>query len=173
MAYFSRNGFTPANGSIAKSEIEYPPTDAEDIVTVKDVKYSTLNGSENGKEYNNAIAIENEFEKVKVYAKCLFRNLLHLSRHQHVEREILFEFTATWSQLTRWHPFQRSVSQFPYYSLVLELEQKLNALVKMHWKSDLIEILLSQNINDQLTDSLNGMEQIRNIKFNDIRFDNR
>lgn len=103
-------------------------------------------------------------------SKCLIRNLLHLSGHQHIERDTFLEFTATWSQFVQWRSFKRAESRFPYYSLMLELEAKLNTLAKTHRQSDLIEISLSQELNDQLNDSLDEMEYSRNIKFNEIRF---
>ena len=50
MAYFSRNGFTPAHGSITKSAGAGFRAHAEESVTVKDVKYSTRNHLKNDKK---------------------------------------------------------------------------------------------------------------------------
>jgi hypothetical protein len=170
MAYFSRNGFTHAHQSVTKSVSGSSCANVKESVTVKDVKYSTHNGLKNDKNYDNNTVNERELEKVMEYAKCLIRNLLHLSGHHHVERDTFFEFTATWSQFVRWRSFKRSELQFPHHSLMLELETKLNTLAKAHRLSDLIEINLSQELSDQLNDSLDEMLYSRNIKFNEIRF---
>ncbi|MEO7991906.1 MAG: hypothetical protein ABI663_20290 [Chryseolinea sp.] len=173
MAYFSRNGFTPANRSIIKTPVTSYLANDREFVTVKDVKYASLNGVENDKNHNDFTVNERELEKVMEYAKCLIWNLLHLSEHQHIERETLLEFTATWSQFVRWRSFKRTELQFAHYSLMLELEGKLNALVKTHRQSDLIEISLSSQLNDQLNNSLDEMKYLRNIKFDEIRFDSK
>ncbi len=170
MAYFSRNGFTPAHRSITKSVSKSYHANAEESFTVKDVKYASLNGIENDKNHEEFTVNERELEKVKEYAKCLIRNLLHLTDHQHVERDTLLELTATWSQFVRWRSFKRTESQFLHHSLMLELEGKLNALVKACMQSDLIEISLSSELNDQLNDSLDEMKFFKNIKFDEIRF---
>lgn len=169
MAYFTRNGFTLANNSAIISATRSTRC-ASPIVTVKDVKYSSLNDLKNGKNQNDNTVNKRELEKVMEYAKCLLRNLLHLSEHQHVERDTFLEFTATWSQFVRWRSFKRAELQFLHYSLMLELETKLNALAKTHKLSDLIEISLSQELRYQLNDSLDEMRCSSNIKFNEIRF---
>lgn len=170
MAYFSRNGFIPAHGAITKSVSTGSQAPAEESVIVKDVKYAMLNGLKNDKNYEDRTISERELEKVMEYAKCLIRNLLHLSGHQHIERDVLLEFTATWSQFIRWRYFKRAELQFPPHSLMLEMEAKLMALARAHKESDLIEISLSQNLSDQLNDCLDEMKYFRNIKFNEIRF---
>lgn len=170
MAYFSRNGFIPAHGAITKSESTGSQALAGESVIVKDVKYAMLNGLKNNKNNKDSTISEREIEKVMEYAKCLIRNLLHLSGHQHIQRDSLLKFTATWSQFIRWRSFKRAELQFPHYSLMLGLEIKLSALARAHKQSDLIEISLSQKLNDQLNDSLDEMEYCRNIKFDEIRF---
>lgn len=170
MAYFSRNGFIPAHGAIAKSASTGSHSNEEESVIVKDVKYATPIGPKNDKNNENNTVNERELEKVMEYAKCLIRNLLHLSEHQQIERDTFLEFTATWSQFVRWGSFKKAELRFPYYSLMLGLEAKLNALAKVHKQSDLIEFRLSQELSDQLNDSLDEMKYFRNIKFNEIRF---
>lgn len=173
MAYFSRNGFIPAHKAITKSVStgsQAPAKESVIVKDVKDVKYAMLNGLKNDKNHEDSTINEHELEKVMEYAKCLIRNLLHLSGHQHIERDTLLEFTATWSQFIHWRYFKRAELQFPHYSLMLEMEAKLMALAKAHKESDLIEISLSQELNNQLNDSLDEMEYSRNIKFNEIRF---
>lgn len=170
LAYFSRNGFTPAHGSVTKSVSTGFRAHEEEFVTVKDVKHVTHSGLKNDKNHKNNTVHEQELEKVMEYAKCLIRNLLHLSGYQYAERVTFLEFTATWLQFVRWRSFKRTESHFPHYSLMQELEIKLNALGKVHKQSDLIEISLSQELSNQLNDSMDEMEYIRNIKFNDIRF---
>lgn len=170
MAYFSRNGFIPAHGAIAKSVSTGTQIPTEKSVIVKDVKYAMPNGLKNSKNHEDSTIDEREVEKVMEYAKCLIRNLLHLSGHQYIERDTLLEFTATWSQLIHWRSFKRAELQFPHYSLMFEMEAKLMALVKAHKESDLIEISLSQELNNQLNDSLDEMEYSKNIEFNEIRF---
>lgn len=44
MAYFSRNGFIPVHGSITKLVSTGARANAEESVTVKDVKYVALAG---------------------------------------------------------------------------------------------------------------------------------
>ncbi len=173
MAYFSRNGFTPAQASTTKPVSTGYGVSAKESVTVKDVKCALLSGVKSDKNYDEFTINKPELEKVMVYAKCLIRNLLHLSEHQHIERETLLEFTATWSQFVRWRSFKRTELKFPHCSLMLRLESKLYAIVKAHRQSDLIEISLSPELNDQLNDSLNEMEYLGNIKFDEIRFDSK
>jgi hypothetical protein len=170
MAYFSRNGFIPVHKSNTKSVGTGSRSNTEESVTVKDVKYATLNGLKNVKNRGDNTLNERELEKVMEYAKCLIRNLPHLSGHQYIERDPFLEFTATWSQLVRWRSFKRTELRFPHYSLMLGLEGKLNALARAHRQSDLIEFCLSQELSDQLNDSLDEMGYFRNIKFNEIRF---
>jgi hypothetical protein len=170
MAYFSRNGFTPANGSVTKSVSTGFRGHANKFVTVKDVKHSLHNCLKNDKNHESNTANERELERIMEYAKCLIQNLLHLSGHQHVERDTFLELSATWSQFVRWRFFKRTELQFSHYSLMLELETKLNTLAKAHRQSDLIEISFSQELSDQLNDIVDEMEYIRNIKFNEIRF---
>lgn len=171
MAYFSRNGFTPAYGSTTKSKSIGYRERAGESVTVKDVKYASPNGLESDKNLDEFTVKERELEKVMEYAKCLIRNLLHLFEHEHVGRKSLMEFTATWSQFVRWRSFKRTELQFPHHSFMLELEKKLNILAKVHQQSDLIEISLSPELSNQLNDSLDDMKYLRDIKFNEIWFD--
>lgn len=170
MAYFSRNGFIPAHESLAKSVSTSSRTNAEESVTVKDVKYSTHSGHKNDKNRVEIAVNERELEKVMEYAKCLIRCLLHLSEYQRIERDTFLEFTATWSQFVRWHSFKRAELRFPHYSFMLGLEAKLNTLATAHKQSDLIEISLSQELSNQLIDSMNELKCFRSIKFKEIRF---
>jgi hypothetical protein len=170
MAYFFRNGFTPAHESLAKSVSTSTHSNAEESLTVKDVKYSTHNGHKNDKNRVENAAYERELEKVMEYAKCLIRNLLHLSEYQRAERDTFLELTATWSQFVRWRSFKRIELRFSHYSFMLGLEANLNKLVKVHKQSDLIEIHLSQELSDQLNDSMNELKCVRDIKFKTIRF---
>ena len=170
MAYFSRNGFIPAHESLAKSVSTSTHTNAEESVTVKDVKYSIHIGPKNDKNRVENAVNERELEKAMEYAKCLIRNLLHLSEYQRIERNTFLELTATWSQFVRWRSFKRTELRFPHYSFMLGLEAKLNTLVKVHKQSDLIEIHLSQELINQLNDSMNELKYFGDIKFKEIRF---
>ena len=163
MAYFSRNGFTPAHGSSHKC-------DNLDYAIVKDVKYAGANSLEDDKNDDDTALSTHDIETIAVNAKCLIRNLLRLSRHQYVKRNSFLEFAATWSQLVRWRSFKKAESRLPHHALVLELEGKLTALAKAHKENDLIELTLSQELNDQLEDALDELKGIRKIKFSEIRF---
>ena len=170
MAYFSRNGFAPARGSITKPVSTGRYVTAAESATVKDVKYATTDSIKNDKNPEDNPLNERELENVMMYTKCLIRNLLYLSQHQYIERDTFLEFTATWLQFVRWNSFKKMELQFLHYSLMLELEAKLNALAKAHLQSDLIELTLSHELRDQLNDVLGGLEYVRNIKFSKIRF---
>lgn len=171
MAYFSRNGFIPAHGSITKSAKRNSNAGMNECVSVKDVKYLTLDGAKNdiNEREENAIN-EREIQKVMEYAKCLIRNLLHLADYRQVERETIFELVAAWSQFVRWGHFRRAGSKFEYHSLMMELDIKLNGLAKAHKQSDLIEISLSLELTNQLRHCLDEMGQYHTIKFSEIRF---
>jgi hypothetical protein len=167
MAYFTRNGFVPANEFDAKAIPVFPKENTHVPVNVKDVKYTRANTE----RIADDVAINpHDLEKVMLYAKCLVRNLLQLSQHEYVERDTFLEFTATWSQFTQWGTFQSSVDCFTCYGLIADLNDKLLKLMKAHKDSNFIELILSLEVRLQLEDTLKEMGHLRNIRFSDIRF---
>ncbi len=156
MAYFKRNGFVPAHKS---------DNDKADSVSVKDVKYAQLNTH---LKIEKTTSTRDDLEIVKTYAKCLIRNLLQLSRSGYVEQNTLLEFTAAWSQFTSWHVFLKKRSDFPYCGLFIELTPKL--LAKSNFENGLVEVVLSETLNDQLEEALAEMLDVQHFHFAKMRF---
>lgn len=105
-----------------------------------------------------------------MYAKCLIRNLLQLSRSEGIERDTFLEFTATWMQFADWQTFRITRSDFPFYDLMVRLGPKLLAIAKSNSDSDLVELVLSENLSGQLKQALASMSDIQDISFERIRF---
>lgn len=170
MAYFSRNGFTPANESHANAIITGLQNIATSTVTVNNIKYAKRNSPERHGIIANNIAREDQLERIMEYSKCLIRNLLNLSDHERVARDTFMELSATWSQFVRGLALQNSIIDFQHLNLLVELDQKLCVLAIAHRQSDFIEVVLSERLKDQLKDSLTEMVNVRNIKFVEISF---
>lgn len=158
MAYFNRNGFVP----VYESDLN-----ESDHGIVKDVKYTSLNSRA---QHENPVSKPKNFEVVIMYAKCLIRNLLQLSRSECIERDTFMEFTATWTQFTGWQTFRKTGSDFPCHDLFLQLAPKLLAIAKSNSENDLVDLVLSEDLTDQLGQELASMCDIPDISFERIRF---
>jgi len=158
MAYFKRNGFVPVHES---------DLNQSDHGSVKDVKYAPLNTRE---QLENPVSKPKNPGVVMMYAKCLIRNLLQLSRSEYIERDTFLEFTATWTQFTGWRAFRITRSNFPFYDLFMQLAPKLLAIAKSNSENDLVSLVLSEGLTDQLGQELTSMRDIPDISFERIRF---
>lgn len=105
-----------------------------------------------------------------MYAKCLIRNLLQLSRFEYIERDTFMEFTATWTQFTGWHTFRKTRSNFSFYDLFVQLAPKLLAIAKSNSENDLVDLVLSEDLTDELGQELTSMGDVLDITFERIRF---
>lgn len=158
MAYFKRNGFVPIH------ETEFHELDK---ISVKDVKYTSSNTS--GLPENPTSKPKNP-DVVMMYAKCLIRNLLQLWKSEYIERDTFLEFTATWSQFTGWQTFQKKRSDSPFYDLFVQLAPKLLAIAKSNSENDLVNLVLSEELSNQLVQALTLMYDSPDISFERIRF---
>lgn len=158
MAYFKRNGFVPVHEA---------DLNQSDQIGVKDVKYIPLNTRA---ELKNPVSKPKNLGIVMMYGKCLIRNLLLLSRSECIERDTFLEFTATWTQFTSWQTFRKTRSDFPFHDLMVRLGPKLLAIAKSNSENDLVELVLSGNLNDQLERANAEMCDVQEIRFGSIRF---
>lgn len=158
MAYFRRNGFVPVHES---------DLNQSDNGSVKDVKYTPLSIRE---QHENSVSKPKNLGVVMMYAKCLIRNLLQLSRSEYIERDTFMEFTATWTQFTDWQTFRKTRSDFPFYDLMVRLGPKLLGIAKSNSENDLVDLVLSEDLTYQLGQELTSMCEIPDISFERIRF---
>jgi len=61
-------------------------------------------------------------------------------------------------------------NDFSFYGLIVEMTPKLIALAQPNFENNLVELVLSERLNDRLQALLNEMLDIQNVRFDEKRF---